>query len=336
MENKKWVLSFKTPDMVQEAASTGGKNVIVEILMFLGVYIVSQIAMGIIMIPAEISILYSNEAYINAAASGDLERIMAVTMELVSMDAMLILQLLATSGMILVALLFCKLIQKRKMRTLGYKTKDMIKEYLIGLLVGFGMMFVAVIVCAVTGAIELNGINADFSAGMAGTLVLFFIGFMIQGMSEEALCRGYMLVSVARKKKQVWLGIIVSSALFAALHLLNSGISALALVNLALFGVFAGVYFVKRGNIWGIAAVHSMWNFAQGNIFGILVSGNDFGPTIITSSINENMELINGGAFGLEGGIVVTIVLVLGIVVLGLVKQKDVVEDIAEDMVETN
>lgn len=327
---KQWNLKFKTPDMVQEAAATGGKNVVIEILMFIGIFFLSQLIMGIVILPFEMVILYTNPAYMAAAATGDVAKIMAVTMELVSMDIMLVAQLFATGGMILTGLLFCKWVQKRKMPTVGFKKEGFVKEYLIGLAVGFGMMFISVIVCVAAGAIDLNGISADMSAGTVGYLVLFFIGFMIQGMSEEVLCRGYLLVSIARKKKQIWLAIIISSVLFAALHLLNSGISVLAFVNLVLFGVFAGVYFIKRGNIWGIAAVHSMWNFAQGNIFGILVSGGDFGSTLIDSSINENMTLLNGGAFGLEGGIVVTIVLALGIVVLGFTKQKDVVEMSAE------
>lgn len=131
-------------------------------------------------------------------------------------------------------------------------------------------------------------------------------------------------MSIARKDTRVWLGIIVSSIAFAALHLGNSGISPLALVNLALFGVFAGVYFIQRGNIWGVAAIHSIWNFAQGNIFGILVSGNDFGITIFEATINEEMTLVNGGDFGLEGGILTTIVLVVATVITLCTKQKGV------------
>lgn len=325
-----WNLKFKTPDMVQEAAVTGGKNVVVEILMFLGVYLVSQIAIMLVVLPFELIALFTNEAYMKAASTGDIAAAMEAGMEIANSDFMLLGSLLATGGMILVGLLFCKLIQKRKMRTVGFKKSGLIKEYLIGLAVGFGMMFIAVLVSVVTGAVELSGLSADFSARTIGMLVLFFIGFMIQGMSEEVLCRGYLLVSIARRKKQVWVAIIMNSVVFAAMHLLNSGISVLAFINLALFGIFASVYFVKRGNIWGIAAVHSIWNFAQGNVFGILVSGGDYGPKLLESSINENMTLINGGAFGLEGGIVVTVVLVLGTVLLGFTKQKDVVETSVE------
>jgi len=59
----------------------------------------------------------------------------------------------------------------------------------------------------------------------------------------------------------------------------------------------------------------------------VLVSGNDFGTTIFTSTINENLTILNGGDFGLEGGILTTIVMVAGIVIMMQTKQRDVVEE---------
>ena len=324
---KNFDLRFKTPDMVKEAAEKGGKNILIEILMSLGVFIVAQLMSILLMIPVEMVVLFTDEAYMAAAASGDVQAIADATMALVNSNVLVVSQLFITVGPIIVAFLFCKLIQKRKLRTLGFKKSAMVKEYLIGLLVGFVMMLVAVIICLMTGAMELNGISEGFSAATVGMLFIFFLGFMVQGMSEEVLCRGYMLVSTARKKSQIWIAILVRSLLFAALHLANSGISVLAFINLTLFGVFAGVYFVKRGNIWGVAAVHSMWNFAQGNFFGILVSGNRLGSSVFASTADANKTLLNGGDFGLEGGIAVTIVLLVGIVVLGFVKQRDVAEE---------
>ncbi len=317
---------MKRPDMVDEAAKTGGKNLFLEILMFLGVYVVIQILIAIPILGVEVILLFADEAAMTAIYSGDVQAAIEAEMAILSSDAMLITQLFATAIMILIPVLFCKLIQKRRMRTLGYKKPGMWKEYGIGLLVGLGMMTAVVLIGMVTGSLELQLNSEAFTAGGIGMLILLFVGFLIQGMSEEVLCRGYFLVSIARKKGNVWLGIIVSSLAFGALHLGNSGIVPLAFVNLVLFGIFAGVYFVKRGNIWGIAAIHSIWNFAQGNIFGILVSGNDFGTTIFTSTINENMTLINGGDFGLEGGILTTIILVAGTAVMLMTKQRDVVE----------
>lgn len=64
-------------------------------------------------------------------------------------------------------------------------------------------------------------------------------------------------------------GIVVNSIVFALLHMANTGISLLALLNLFLFGVFMSVYMVRRGNLWGACAIHAVWNFVQGNVFGL-------------------------------------------------------------------
>ena len=294
---------LKKSDMVQEAAQTGGKNVILEILMFVGVFI-------------GVSIIQ----YIPTLVAG--------FMLYVTYDQLMMVHLFGTVIMTLMTMLFCKVIQKRKMRTLGFKKPGMGKEYGIGLVVGFVMMAVIVLVGVVTGSMTLT-FNPEAATGAGiGMLVLLFFGFVLQGMSEEVLCRGYFLVSLARKKGYMWMAVIVNAVAFAALHLGNAGIAPLAFVNLILFGIFASVYFVKRGNIWGIAAIHSIWNFAQGNIFGVLVSGNDFGTTIFKSEINESMTLINGGDFGLEGGILVTIVMIVGTLMMLITKQKDVAEEV--------
>lgn len=293
---------LKKADMVQEAAQTGGKNVILEILMFVGVFI-------------GVSIIQ----YIPTLVAG--------FMLYVTYDQLMMVHLYGTVIMTLMTMLFCKVIQKRKMRTLGFKKTGMWKEYGIGLIVGIVMMAVIVLVGMVTGSMTLT-FNPEAATGAGiGMLVLLFFGFVLQGMSEEVLCRGYFLVSLARKKGYMWMAVIVNAVAFAALHLGNAGIAPLAFVNLILFGVFASVYFVKRGNIWGIAAIHSIWNFAQGNIFGVLVSGNDFGTTVFQSEINESMTLINGGDFGLEGGILVTIVMIVGTLIMLTTKQKDVAEE---------
>ena len=102
------------------------------------------------------------------------------------------------------------------------------------------------------------------------------------------------------------------------------------MVNLTLFGVFASVYFIKRGSIWGIAAIHSIWNFVQGNLYGIKVSGTESSCSVFSSVSAEGKTLINGGDFGLEGGLAVTVVLVIGILFLLTRRAKDAVSETVE------
>jgi len=97
------------------------------------------------------------------------------------------------------------------------------------------------------------------------------------------------------------------------MHLGNSGVTVIAVINLILFGVFAAVVMIKQGNIWIVAGIHSMWNFVQGNLFGIQVSGLAKQNSVLSSDLIQDKAVINGGTFGLEGGLAVMIVLLIAI-----------------------
>lgn len=311
--------------MVADAAKERkGLNIVLEVLVFIAVFLVCTIAEMIVMIPVEVVLMFTNADYINAAVAGDVAAAVEAANAMAQLDAMTIIMLFSNAGMILAALLFCKLIQKRKMTTVGFQKPGMGKEYLCGLGAGLLIFSVAVLICVVTGSLKLQGLSPSFSIGI---FVLFLLGYLVQGMAEEVLCRGYFLVSVSRRYPLA-VGILANAVLFAALHLLNNGITLLAFINLVLFGVFASVYFIKRGNIWGVGALHSIWNLAQGNIYGIRVSGIQTSCSILSSEMVAGRELINGGDFGLEGGLAVTIVLVAGTLIMLATKQRRCVEEI--------
>ena len=97
---------------------------------------------------------------------------------------------------------------------------------------------------------------------------------------------------------------------------MNNGISLLAIINLTLCGIMFSLYMLRTDNLWGACAIHSIWNFVQGNFFGLPVSGIDSGDSVFRFSLIEGSDLANGGAFGLEGGLPCTIVLTAVILVL--------------------
>ena len=73
-----------------------------------------------------------------------------------------------------------------------------------------------------------------------------------------------------------------------------------------------------------VCAVHSMWNFAQGNLFGIPVSGLAGLPSPLRAEVTEGgwQTLVSGGDFGLEGGLAVTVVLVVACTIVLLLPTK--------------
>ena len=74
------------------------------------------------------------------------------------------------------------------------------------------------------------------------------------------------------------------------------------------------LYMLKTDNLWGVAGLHGAWNFTQGNIFGVAVSGSTTGPSLFQFISRANAaDWISGGAFGTEGSLLASLVLLVGI-----------------------
>src|SRR5437588_11592250 len=74
-------------------------------------------------------------------------------------------------------------------------------------------------------------------------VVLGFVGFLVQGPSEEVLFRGYVLENL-RAKWGTATAVGVSAVAFSLLHAANPGFNSgiLPFVNLILFGVATALY----------------------------------------------------------------------------------------------
>lgn len=287
--------------MLRESKTKKGFAWWLECLIFIAVFIVAQIIMAVPVGVAEMVWLFPK------IFAGEMSDITSLLTDMP--DWMMLVNLFATALMTLTAILFCLLLQKRKPTSLGFRRKNAVREYLIGALIGAGLFSVAIGICCATGSVRLTA--SPFSVG---TWLLFLIGFLIQGMSEEVLCRGYFMGSVCRRNP-IWLAVLLNSVLFSLLHIFNGGVTFLALLNIALFGVLISLYVLRRGDLWGACAMHSLWNFVQGNVFGVSVSGTGSGASPLSAELTGS-ALWNGGSFGLEGGLAVTIVLAAGILIL--------------------
>jgi len=227
--------------------------------------------------------------------------------------------LLACSGfMILGALIYCKKFQKRSPFTLGFSRRGVLPEYLAGAVIGLVMISIPALICLITKCVTFS-----FNANVDPLMIALFLGaFLLQGMGEEALFRGYLMTSLARRHN-VWVAIITSAVIFAVFHMGNPNFSVIAFLNITLFGLFAGVYMLKRGSIWGIGAIHSLWNFAQSNLFGFNVSGNPKFDTVFHSQNADFGTILSGGEFGLEGGLGATVILLVAILLALLMPTKE-------------
>ncbi|MED2709948.1 CPBP family intramembrane glutamic endopeptidase, partial [Bacillus toyonensis] len=221
--------------------------------------------------------------------------------------------ILTFGGAIFFVFLWIKFVEKRSFSSIGFWNEQWMRKYLRGALIGCIFISIPVILLILTGNVKLQmqEITMTVIFGIVGSLV----AFLIQGATEEIVVRGW-LFPVLSVRSRIWIGIVVTSFLFGFLHLLNPGITILSISNIILVGVFAAFYVLKDSSLWGICAWHSIWNWAQYNVYGFAVSGMTIYSTPLFKPVKNGNEVLHGGSFGIEGSIITTIMLSIASIVL--------------------
>lgn len=309
---------IKKPAMFREAeASRAPSNIVLQILIFLAVFLVIYIAEGIFAsvfaVPAMLEAMAEAGVFDPGQTYG-FSKAFDAAMSVASDHRVMIPSLFATVFGTIISIIYCRFIEKRSLGSMGMRKKNAFRNYLAGMALGFGLIALIVLVCLACGAIRLEAEKISI-----GLIILYFFGFIVQGMSEEFIFRGYLMNTVGGKHSAA-AALAVSSVAFSLAHIANPGIGLLALFNIALFGLFAGLYMICFDDIWGACAIHSIWNFTQGHIFGISVSGTGSsegsGTTLLRTITESDNTLITGGSFGIEASIITTAVLLAGCAVV--------------------
>jgi membrane protease YdiL (CAAX protease family) len=214
--------------------------------------------------------------------------------------------------------LFRKFIDKRPFRALGFQmTNGWWKEFGAGFALEVGMWLVIFALTLATGAATIVDVawNARDAVGIIAMLAFGLAFNVLVGMIEEVDARGYVLQNLAEGIRLVP-AIIVSSAYFAILHRLNPGAGWGSTIGIFFAGITLAVGYALTRRLWFSIGMHAAWNFAEGPVFGFLVSGYNMGGLFKLNVTGP--EWLMGGAFGPEAG-----ALAVGVeiaVVAGLVK----------------
>lgn len=212
-------------------------------------------------------------------------------------------------------ILYCKFVEKRSI--VSSRNGKKVFDYLLG--AGIATVLLAVIMvftCALGGA-SYEGIGKSFN--VLSTVALLG-GFIIQGAAEEFLCRGFLLTTL-QKKLSLPLAVFISSTVFAYPHFstlfeAEGKTAVIGVVNLYLVSIFFSLLMVCRKNIWIACGLHSIWNFILYAVLGLNLSGNDGQNTGIICFYMNKSDIINGGQYGIEAGVVTTAVLTMVVIAI--------------------
>lgn len=199
---------------------------------------------------------------------------------------------------------------RRSFVSLGVQWDDQaIRDLLFGALVPgllFGMIFLTQ---WALGWLEFEGFAWEQPGFSIAPLGYFLFAFILVGYYEELLSRGYQLQNLAEATGMGW-AIFISSAIFSLLHLSNPSASAASALGILAAGYFLAYPYLRTGSLWISIGLHIGWNFFEGPIFGFPVSGLE--STALLLHRSSGPEVITGGPFGPEAGLILLPALALG------------------------
>jgi hypothetical protein len=207
--------------------------------------------------------------------------------------------LLARNAIILTVVL---LTYKLAITRLGEHPRDdlsggrALPDLAIGLLMGFLIMALSV------GAAAIADVYSIIGQGDSRQLVHELVTSAIMpAFMEELLFRG-ILFRWLEEFAGSWAALIITSALFGAAHLMNPNATPVAAFGIAIeAGVLLGGAYMLTRSLWMPMGLHAAWNFTQGEIFDVPVSGID--EHGLVQAKLSGPALLSGGGFGLEASL---------------------------------
>jgi membrane protease YdiL (CAAX protease family) len=207
----------------------------------------------------------------------------------------------AVKGAIAIALMLA--VYKLVIVRLGERPRDDLpiaaapRGLALGVLTGF-LLF-----CALVGIAALFDVYNIVGPGDTRELVKDLIGLTIlAAFMEELLFRGILFRWIEAFAGS-WAALVVTSALFGLAHIFNANatwMSSLAIMVEA-GALLGGAYMLSR-NLWVPMGLHAAWNFTQGFLFDVPVSGNDM-HGLVQAKLSGPV-LLSGGPFGLEASMI--------------------------------
>lgn len=180
------------------------------------------------------------------------------------------------------------------------------KNLFYGLFIGSLTLILAVIIPIIFGNSSIT-VNPVETSAVLLTLADSLVIFIIAAAFEESLFRGYIFQTLTRANL-AWAAIVSTSVFFGAVHLGNQNANWISTMNTVLAGIWLAIAYLKTRDLWFPFGIHLMWNWTQGAIFGIPVSGSrEFTNAPLLQTTDGGPNWLTGGEYGIEGGIACTL-----------------------------
>jgi membrane protease YdiL (CAAX protease family) len=222
----------------------------------------------------------------------------------------LIIELFSSIGTIGLVFVFWRRYVNMPIANIGLSKNNLYYFIFWGVLLGFLYIAAVCFVQFFIKQISFKSLELNWP-----DILCYLLLFILVAITEEVLIRGYVLRNLMYSFNKK-IALIISSLIFALMHIGNDYISLVSLVYLFLFGIVMGIASIETSSLWFPIAFHFSWNFFQGPIFGFRVSGIQVNSIMKINILSPN--LLNGGNFGIEGSIIAFLTIPLTLVVYKL------------------
>ena len=171
------------------------------------------------------------------------------------------------------------------------------KELGLGLLIGLLLFSAMTGIVALLGGFEVLGLRGQ------GALWAMLAMAVTSGTIEEIMFRGILLRHL-EALLGTWAALGITSLLFGAAHLPNPGATLFSAFAIAMeAGILLGAAYLVTRRLWLAVGIHAAWNFTQGWVFSVPVSGGE-APLGLLITRRIGPDWLTGGDFGLEASVV--------------------------------
>lgn len=186
------------------------------------------------------------------------------------------------------------------------------------LLAAGGIILGLALFASVFGLLDLIGVARWQGVSTRFDVIPALVVSVLAAVGEELAFRGG-LFRILEESFGTTTALAISAALFGLLHALNPGATIVSTTAIALeAGVLLAAAYALTRNLWFPIGMHLGWNFTEGGIFGVSVSGGTASQGIFSVSLSGH-TLLTGGKFGPEASLIaIAVCLAMAIVLLVL------------------
>jgi membrane protease YdiL (CAAX protease family) len=196
-------------------------------------------------------------------------------------------------------LLLVRLIERRSPRELSPRALPLGGG--LGIVIGTGLFSAVAGVLWLLDVYHVTGTNPH--ADWLPALLTTGLG---AGIAEEIITRGVLFRIVEEGMGTVW-ALVISALFFGAAHIFNPGATLWSSAAIAIeAGLMLGMLYHVTRSLWPCMGMHAAWNFVQGTVFGIPVSGTHADGWLVSSRTGPNW--LSGGIFGAEASVIALLI----------------------------